>query len=89
MLFFRCLGVKKTLKIKKIQIVRPEIEVGFKKPFLSRLYFLTILPKLFIVKKGKLNIYVNSTLLPGHAGHMKIQNVWFIGIPKIKIVDAI
>lgn len=77
------------MKNKKIQIARPEIEVEFEKPILSRLYFLTILPKMFMVKKVTLNVCINSKLLPGYAGHVKVIKGWLVCIPKIKVVDGL
>lgn len=77
------------MKIKKIQIVRPEIEVEFIKPILSRLYFLTVLPKMFMVKKAKLNICIDSALISGYARYVKTKKVWIVCIPKIKVVDCL
>ena len=77
-----------TLKIKRIRIVRPEVQVEFKRPILGRFYFLFMLPKLFVVKKAKINVLFDSKLLPEYAGYVKIIKMWFVGIPKIKVGGA-
>lgn len=73
-----------TKKIKKVQIVRPEVDIEFVKPILGRLYFFTIIPKLLMIKKGEIHIYHDSMLLPGCAGHMETRKIWFICVPKIR-----
>jgi len=80
-------GVK-VMKIKKIQIVRPEIEVEFVKPILGRLYFITLIPKMFMIKKAKINLCIDSKLMPGCAGHVKTHKIWLVCIPRIrKVID--
>ncbi len=66
------------MKIKRIRIVRPEVQIEFKRPILGRLYFLFILPKMIKVVKRKL-IFKPA---------VKPVKVYFIGIPKIKVGGA-
>lgn len=67
-----------TLKIKRIRIVRPEVQIEFKRPILGRIYFLFMLPKMIKIVKGKLIF----------APAIKPVKVYFIGIPKIKVGGA-
>ena len=66
------------MKIKRIRIVRPEVQVEFKRPILGRIYFLFMLPKMIMVEKVKMNF------VPA----IKPVKVYFIGIPKIKVGGA-
>lgn len=66
------------MKIKRIRIVRPEVQIEFKKPILGRFYFLFMLPKMIMIEKVKLNF----------EPVIKPVKVYFIGIPKIKVGGA-
>lgn len=67
------------MKIKRIRIVRPEVQIEFKRPILGRIYFLFMLPKMIMVEKVKLNF---------EPAIIKPVRVYFIGIPKIKVGGA-
>lgn len=81
--------MKIVLKIKnrRIQVVRPEVSIEFVKPFLGRLYFLAILPKLLMFKRVKMNVG-GYRLKDGSFINLKPITILIIGIPKIKFVDA-
>jgi len=66
--------------MKRIQIIRPEVEIEFVKPILGRLYFLFILPQTIKVIKRK--VYVGSNL-DYKFKDFKAKTIYFIGIPKI------
>ena len=75
------------MKIKKLQVLRPEITVEYKRPILGRLYFVfAVLPRCIIVKREKINCVVCSKLLKD-AGTVFIKKVWYIIIPKITGCD--
>ena len=75
------------MKIKRVRIIRPEVEVVFKKPILGRIYFLSVLPRMIKVIKKKMN--VGGYMLPdGKFVNMKPITFYFIGIPKIKVGGA-
>jgi len=79
--------VKIALKIKRVQIIRPEVEVCFEKPILGRIYFLFILPRMIKVVKKKMNVG-GYRLNDGTFVNMKPITFYFIGIPKIKVGGA-
>lgn len=76
------------MKIKKIQIVRPEIEIEYCKPFWGRIYLAFTYPRFVKVVKMKCNINIASKLME-NAGNVCIKRIWCICIPKIKVVDRI
>jgi len=74
------------MKVKRIRIIRPKVEVCFKKPILGRLYFLSVLPRMIMVKKAKRN--VGGYRMPGgEFVNMKPITFYFICIPKIEFGD--
>lgn len=75
------------MKIKKIQLVRPEYEISFDRPFIGRLYLALWLPRLIKVKRAKFNIEIASPIHK-YAGTVRTYRVWIIGIPKIKVVKS-
>ena len=76
------------MNIKKLQVVRPEIEVEYQRPILGRLLtFFWVIPRLVKVKRVGFKIEIPSKLLKD-AGTVYIHKVWFLVIPKIKAVKA-
>ena len=75
------------MKVKKIQLCRPEIEVEFAKPIIGRLYFAFVYPRLIKVKRAKISIFVKSQIHK-FGGTVYVRKVWFIVIPKIKVVKG-
>jgi hypothetical protein len=76
------------MKIKKINLYRPEIEVKFNRPILARLYLVLVFYRFVMIKRLKLNIFITSKIMK-NAGHVTIKKCWYIVIPKIKVVDAL
>ena len=72
------------MKIKKITLLRPEIEVEFYKPFFSWCYFIFAYFRFVKVFKMKYRYDVCSKLMKD-AGHVYFKTVWFICIPKFQI----
>jgi hypothetical protein len=75
------------MKIKRFQLVRPEVNIEFVKPILGRLYFLSILPKMIIVKKTKVCVGCCDTGKDFKA--METKTVFIIGIPKLTFRKAV
>ena len=73
------------MKIKRFQIVRPEIEVESTKPIISRLYLALIYPTLIKVRPCNLQYTIKH--YGGMAGTVWMKKVYIIGIPKILWVD--
>ena len=76
----------KRMKIKKIRLVRPEIECELQKPFISRLYLLAVLPRFIIIKPLKYTVLLTKD--NGMRGHGIIKKQLVIAIPKIKVLKA-
>lgn len=76
------------MKIKKINLYRPEIEVKFNRPILARLYLALVFFRFVKIARIKVNINICSKLMK-NAGHVTIKKLWYITIPKIKVVDAL
>lgn len=74
------------MKIKKIRFLRPEIEVELQKPFISRLYLLTVIPRLIVIKPFKYTVLLTKD--NGMRGHGIIKKQLIIAIPKIKVLKA-
>lgn len=70
------------MKMKKIQILRPEIDVVFCKPFLGCIFF--VVWALTFIKVGKIK-YQYKVL----STHIYNKTVWYICIPKFKVVDSL
>ena len=75
--------------MKKLNLLRPEIEVETSRPVLGRLCLLAYLPKL--IKVYRQNVCVNIAKTFGYVdcGTLTIKKVWYICIPKIKVVDCV
>lgn len=63
-------------KLKKLTLVRPEIEVEITRPLLGRIWLLVHLPFLIRMVKMPLQIY-------------NMKTSYFLAVPKIKVVDCI
>ncbi|MCF0106934.1 MAG: hypothetical protein HUJ53_09240 [Holdemanella sp.] len=66
------------MKIKKVEIVRPEMNVEFERPILGRLYFITCIARLFSVATMNLQIYDMEY------NAVKLKKIYCIGIPKLR-----
>ena len=80
----------KMMKVKKIRLIRPEVEVDFKRPFIGRIYFAFVaFPQLIkiMVKPVKIKFNINP-FFPDYAGIVRTYRVFFICIPKIKVVKS-
>ena len=76
------------MKIKKVNFIRPEIEVKLCKPFISRLYLAFIFHRFVKVVRFKYTVNICSKIMK-NAGHVTIKKAWYICIPKIKVVDSL
>lgn len=74
--------------MRKIQILRPEIDVVFHKPFLCCIFFAVWALTFIRVGKIKYQYKVRSTFRD-NAGHIYNKTVWYICIPKFKVVDSL
>ena len=70
-------------KLKKLNLLRPEIEVEISRPILGRLYLLVLLPKLFKVGSIDFKVYA-----PGYKETI-VRKYHYLCIPKIKVVDCV
>lgn len=70
-------------KLKKLNILRPEIEVEIYCPILGRLCILLYLPKL--IKYGRIKLSVYNLKYK----RVTVQNIIYLAIPKIKVVDCV
>lgn len=70
------------MKAKKIHIVRPEIEVKFERPILGRLQFISLIPKIYTIKRVKVNI--GGIINQYEKVHEKTMHIYVITIPKIR-----
>jgi hypothetical protein len=80
------------MKIKKIQFLRPEIHLEFKNAsFIDWLWFIFAkLPQLIKVKRTTLECLIKAPfpLCSENAGIVRKYKVWYICIPKIKVVKS-
>ena len=76
------------MKIKKVWLNIPEIEVQCNRPILLRIYLAFVFYRFVKIKRIKLNINISSKIMK-NAGHVTIKKIWCISIPKIKVVDAL
>ena len=72
------------MKIEKIMLLRPEIEVELRKPFFGWCYFILYIFRFVKVFRLKYRIDICSKLLKD-AGHVYFRTAWFICIPKFQI----
>lgn len=70
------------MKQKRIQVVRPEINIEIIKPVIGWLYFFTILPKLIMVKK------LNLAIFDKNHKTFNLKTMYVVCIPKIKVDDS-
>lgn len=70
------------MKAKKIHIVRPEIEVEFARPILGRLQFISLIPKIYTIKRVKVNI--GGIINQYEKVYEKTIYIYIITIPKIR-----
>lgn len=70
------------MKAKKIHIVRPEIEVKFERPILGRLQFIGLIPKLYTIKRVKVNI--GGIINQHQKVYEKTMYIYVVTIPKIR-----
>ena len=75
--------------MKKLNLHRPEIEIETDRPFLGRLILFVRMP--FMCKVFRQNLCVNMVKKVGHldCGTVTIGKVWYIVIPKIKVVKCV
>lgn len=74
------------MKMKKIQLIRPEVNIEFEKPILGRLFFVFFYFRLIKIGKIKYTVNIPSKLMKD-AGHVCVKEMWYICIP-IKFGDA-
>ena len=76
-------------KLKKLNLYRPEFEIGTNRPVLGRLILFASLP--FLCKVFRQDVCINLVRKFGHldCGTVTIKKMWFICIPKIKVVDCV
>ena len=70
-------------KLKKLSLVRPEIEVEISRPILGRLWLFVHLPFLLRLVKMPLQIYTMGYKAT------TLKAIYFLAVPKIKVVDCI
>lgn len=70
-------------KLKKLSLVRPEIEVEISRPLLGRLWLFVYLPCLLKMVKMPLQIYTMGYKAT------TLKTIFFLAVPKIKVVDCI
>ena len=71
-------------KLKKLNLLRPEIEVEISRPILGRLWLLVHLPKL--IKRFRIECVFYSRM---KYKVVPVQYVDYLVIPKIKVVNCI
>lgn len=77
------------MKIKKLQVLRPEITIEYENPILGRLYFVfVVFPRLLTVKRARVKIKFPSKIVKD-AGIVFVRKVWYIIIPKLTGCDAL
>lgn len=69
------------MKIKRVQIIRPEIEVEIIKPILGRLYLVMMFPLLIKIKA--FDYRFTRKLYNGMAGIVWRKKCYIVAIPKI------
>jgi len=76
------------MKVKKIRLIRPECEVVFlKRKFICRLFLALNFPRLIIIRRTKFRVEFRN-VIPEYSGTIRTFNVWYICIPKIKVVKS-
>ena len=71
-------------KLKKLNLLRPEIEVELSRPILGRLWLLVHLPKL--IKRVRVEcVFFNKMKYKT----VPVQYINYLVIPKIKVVDCV
>lgn len=70
-------------KIKKLNLLRPEIEVEISRPILGRLLLLVHIPKL--IKRVRVECVIFNTKYRA----MPVQYIDYLVIPKIKVVACV
>ena len=70
-------------KLKKISLVRPEIEVEFVRPILGRFKLLIHLPHFVKLVKIPLQIYTKGYKAT------TLKTIYVLAVPKIKVVNRI
>lgn len=70
-------------KLKKLSLVRPEIEVEFKQPILGRLWLIVHFPSMIRLVKMPLQMFT--------MGYQEttLKVIYFLAVPKFKVVDCI
>jgi hypothetical protein len=76
-------------KLKKLNLLRPEIEVEFSRPILGRLLLFFRFPSLCKIFKANICVNVAGRFGLVDCGRMTLAKVWYICIPKIKVVDCV
>ena len=72
------------MKVNKVRIVRPEVDIEIIKPFIGKLYFaFVVLPQLIKVKRCKIKATLN---LNEYSGTVYTFRIWIVFVPKIKVV---
>lgn len=73
------------MKIKKIALIRPEIEVETSKPLLGWCYIIFNYFRFVKFFKMKVRFVIWSKLLKD-AGHIYTKPMWFVSIPKFQVI---
>ena len=76
------------MKLPKIKIVCPGIEVELQRPIIGRLYALIKYPAFCMVRKIKFKIIIPSKIAPRYAGHIIWHRMWVICLPKMKFTKG-
>lgn len=77
-----------TMKIKKVQLIRPEFEVEVIRPVVGRIYLFFKFLTLCKVFKQRVQI-VFAPYVPKDVKVYKCEDIYYISIPKIKVVDSV
>lgn len=76
------------MKVKKIHLIIPEFEIEFVgNPLKCWFLLASAYPRMIKIRKGKFDIDIKSPIHK-YAGTVYKFNVWFVCIPKIKVVKS-
>ena len=76
-------------KLKKLNLLRPEIEVEISRPILGRLWLFVHIPSFCKMFKADVCVNVAGRFGLVDCGRLTLAKVRYICIPKIKVVNCI
>lgn len=76
-------------KLKKLNLLRPEIEVEISRPVLGRLWLFLRFFSFCKVIRATIGVKVEGRICFADCGSVTLKKVLYICIPKIKVVDCV